>query len=204
MGEFQNMVQRIEETGMYEVTQGGELYAELMAYAEGLDMIFGELEETEREAFVSTAIDKGLRMYEDVMDICNIDTSLEGRRKSILAALSVSDGDFTLGSLERMLDIYNISGSITESGNTLTLTIEDDLTAAQRTRIKDHLENLIPAGTTLLLGQPRRAPWARPLGCPQTCRAARPDLAREQAPWTLALRAIRVIVRSAHSALGRF
>ncbi len=151
MGEFQNMVQRIEETGMYEVTQGGELYAELMAYAEGLDMIFGELEETEREAFVSTAIDKGLRMYEDVMDICNIDTSLEGRRKSILAALSVSDGDFTLGSLERMLDIYNISGSITESGNTLTLTIDDDLTAAQRTRIKDHLENLIPAGTTLLL-----------------------------------------------------
>ena len=80
MGEFQNMVQRIEETGMYEVTQGGELYAELMAYAEGLDMIFGELEETEREAFVSTAIDKGLRMYEDVMDICNIDTSLAGRR----------------------------------------------------------------------------------------------------------------------------
>ena len=100
-----------------DLERGGAIFqsnsnAELMAYAEGLDMIFGELEETEREAFVSTAIDKGLRMYEDVMDICNIDTSLAGRRKSILAALSVSDGDFTLGSLERMLDIYNITSLI--------------------------------------------------------------------------------------------
>ena len=38
---------------------------------------------------------------------------------------------------------------------------------------------------------------------PKPARAARPDLAREQAPWTFALRAIRVIVRSAHSALAR-
>lgn len=149
MGEYHNMVQRMEETGLFEVVEGGELYAELMAYAEGLDLLFSELEETEREAFVSTAVDSGLEMFEEAIDVCNTDMSIEGRRKSIIAALTVSSGDFTLGSLEKMLDIYNISGSFTESGSSLTLTPDDDLTIEQKTRIGDHLSGLIPIGTTL-------------------------------------------------------
>ena len=149
MGEYQNMVQRMEETGLYEVTEGGELYAELMAYARGLDLLFSDLEETEREAFVSTATDQGLAMYEEAINVCNTDTSIQGRRKSILAALSVSDGDFTLNSLEKMLDIYNVSGTFTESGNALTLTFDGNPTGEQKTMIMDHLSGLIPIGTTL-------------------------------------------------------
>ena len=55
MSEFQIMRNILSSTGIYDVSQGSELYAEIMAYSEGLDMLFDEVNEMLRECFVNTA-----------------------------------------------------------------------------------------------------------------------------------------------------
>ena len=40
MSEFDRMSRILSDTGLYSAEQGSVVYAELMAYAEGLDMFF--------------------------------------------------------------------------------------------------------------------------------------------------------------------
>ena len=64
MSEFQIMRNILSSTGIYDVSQGSELYAEIMAYSEGLDMLFDEVNEMLRECFVNTAENYGLTYRE--------------------------------------------------------------------------------------------------------------------------------------------
>ena len=45
MSEFQRMSDILSATGLYNAERNSLLFAELKAYAEGLDMVFDELEE---------------------------------------------------------------------------------------------------------------------------------------------------------------
>ena len=83
MGEFAILKQRLNDTGLYNIVEGTLIYAELMAYAEGLDMYFEELNKKEKEAFPFTAEGEGLELFERLFGVPLFDRSDEGRRKSI-------------------------------------------------------------------------------------------------------------------------
>ncbi len=52
--------EKLDGCGLYDLQQGTVVYAELAAYAAGLQMIYDQLEELERELFITTAEDRGL------------------------------------------------------------------------------------------------------------------------------------------------
>ena len=77
MSEFDRMSRILSDTGLYSAEQGSVVYAELMAYAEGLDMFFGEAEELLRECFVSTAESYGITLREALFHRVRFNSTLQ-------------------------------------------------------------------------------------------------------------------------------
>lgn len=151
MSEFQMLSERLAATGLYDISVGTEVWAELMAYAAGLDMYFEELEEIRREAFIAEAESYGLELYENLISAYNTDTSLEGRRNSILSALSITAEDFTLESMNKLLGIYNIHGTFSDRYGDITLNCSDDLTSTQKNAIEKHINTFAPMFTKIFV-----------------------------------------------------
>ena len=112
MSEFDTMSRILTDTGLYSAEQGSVIYAELMAYAEGLDIYFGEAEELLRECFVSTAESYGLSLREQLFHRINFGITTEARRSRLLAALSVGQHDFNAEGMQKICDAFGIEGSI--------------------------------------------------------------------------------------------
>lgn len=124
MTAFESMSEKLSKTGLYSITEGKMIYAELMAYAEGLDIYYNALKELLRECFVSTAQDYGLTMREKYIRKCPADDSTDGRRNSIIAALSVCNRDFTYEGFQRCLKIWGIEGTLKEDFDNKKFTFE--------------------------------------------------------------------------------
>lgn len=64
MDSLNSMVSKLSATGIYSLNEDSNVYSELKAYAEGLDVLVSELEVMLRECFFSTAEDYGLERAE--------------------------------------------------------------------------------------------------------------------------------------------
>ena len=124
MTAFESMSEKLSKTGLYSTTEGKTVYAELMAYAEGLDIYYNALDELLRECFVSTAQDYGLTMREKYIRKCPVDDSTDGRRNSIIAALSVCNNYFTYDGFQKCLKIWGIEGTLKENFENKKFTFE--------------------------------------------------------------------------------
>lgn len=124
MTAFESMSEKLAKTGLYSTSEGNLVYAELMAYAEGLDIYYNVLDELLRECFVATAESYGLTMREEFLRKCNVYDSIEGRRKSIIAALSICNTDYTMEGFEKCLDIFGIEGTLTEDAENRLFTFD--------------------------------------------------------------------------------
>ncbi|MDD6488684.1 MAG: hypothetical protein PUG48_02570 [Clostridia bacterium] len=114
MTAFESMSEKLSKTGLYSTAEGKMVYAELMAYAEGLDIYYNALKELLRECFVSTAQNYGLTMREKYICKCPVDDSTDSRRNSIIAALSVCNNDFTYDGFQKCLKIWGVEGTLKE------------------------------------------------------------------------------------------
>ena len=146
LGEFQLMKSVLERTGLYDVSEDTLIYAELMAYAEGLDVYFGELERLKRECFVSTAQGEGLEVREDIIRRMNLDSSLSGRRNAVINAMSVNNNDFDISGMEKVRDSFNAHGSFSfDSANfKVVFNCTDDLSAGQISRLTEQMKPFMP------------------------------------------------------------
>ena len=149
MSEFEMMSKRLGETGLYDITEGKGVYAELMAYAAGLDLYFDELENLRREVFIDEADEKGLEMYERLISVCNVDNSLEGRRRSVMSALSITGKDFTLDGIRKILGIYNIEGEITENDRYIIINCMNELSESEEKAINEDIQRFAPLHTEI-------------------------------------------------------
>ena len=102
--------EKLDGCSLYDLQQGTVVYAELAAYAAGLQMIYDRLEELERELFISTAEGRGLEVYEKMLGAYNTDSSLQGRRNSLISAFSITNSDHSRSGMALIPDIYNITG----------------------------------------------------------------------------------------------
>lgn len=146
MSEFDIMKSTLEKTGLYSVEEGGAVYAELMAYAEGLDVYFGALEELLRECFVSTAQEYGLALREKIFNRMNLDTSLQGRRNALLKALAVNVWDYTIEGMEKVRDSFNAQGSFETDHNNMKVIFRctQTITEAQKAALQEQMKNFMP------------------------------------------------------------
>lgn len=153
MGEFENIKKQIESTGLYSVRNGTFIEAELRAYAEGLDMYFDMLNGLLREMFVSTAENEGLKKYENMLGIFNVDRTVQGRRKSIISALSVTKEDFTENGLRKAFEAFNINGDIQydDENRTYSFSYTDTLNNEQVGILQNQMAEFVPAWCEFIL-----------------------------------------------------
>lgn len=144
MSEFDIMVQHLEDTGLYMVTEDSRVYAELKACAAGLDLYFDMLKELEREHLIATAESDGLELYDGLLAAPHTDLSTEGRRESLLAAMSVGFNDVTLADYEKLLGIYNIHGSMSEEDGNIIIHCTDSIGSARKGMIEAHIARFAP------------------------------------------------------------
>ncbi len=146
MDAFVSMSEKLGKTGLYHIAEGTLIYDELMAYAEGLAVLYRELETMLRECFVSTAQDYGLDIMEQTVCRCHIDHTMSGRKKAVLAALSVSNQNNTMAYLEKYQEIFNVHGVFTESNDegVIRFTCSDTLTDSQRIAIAEQMAVYMP------------------------------------------------------------
>ena len=136
--------EKLDGCGLYDLQQGTVVYAELAAYAAGLQMIYDQLEELERELFITTAEDRGLEVYEKMLGAYNTDSSLQGRRNSLISAFSITNSDHSRNGMGLITGIYNVDGEFTMDNGDLVFTCSDSLTQEQAERIGSHMEIFRP------------------------------------------------------------
>lgn len=148
MDTFTSMVSKLSPLGIYNVTEDSNIYTELMAYKEGLDIIVSQLDTMLRECFFSTAESYGLSNAERLWGAVRDDLSVEQRREMLLARSAFSYDDFTPEGISELLKMLGISGEVTEYPATLRMVVDvsdGNYTEGQRLWIINQLRALLPA-----------------------------------------------------------
>lgn len=114
MGTLERIKAALTPTGLYNIEKGSLIYAELSAYAEGLDLLNEEIKIVEGECFVSTSETYGLLMREHLIGVLKNTLPTENRREMIMYQSGISKKDFTKESMEKVLVACGIVGTISE------------------------------------------------------------------------------------------
>lgn len=147
MKSMERLVNAHRPVGIYNIVQGGNIYNELLVYAQELERLREELEVALCECFVPTAQAEGLESAERMWGSVRDDLPLSKRRNMILTRYALSGGDFTAEAAEKLLTVVGISGRICEYPRQfrITVEVEDDVSLAKRKWIRNQLRSLFPA-----------------------------------------------------------
>ncbi len=147
MTAYENMKTKLEATGLYSITEGSLIHAEIMAYAAGLDYFYNALGELLRECFAATAEDYGLTIRESMIRKYNLDTTIAGRRKSIIAAMSMKGGIFDDSALRKILSLFNLTAhfGLNQEGDTMICSCSNALSTAEYNLLTRQISQLMPS-----------------------------------------------------------
>ena len=140
------MCEKLESTGLYDTANSVLLRAELMAYAEGLNILWDAIELLVSEPFISTMVSYGTSVMSEMLNTVTLDNTREGIKASHRAALSVGKNDCTISSLNKYPPIFGLSGSFTEDlqNNQIIFNCTDDLTEEQSALFATRLSQYMP------------------------------------------------------------
>ncbi len=113
MKALESMTAKMKAAKIYTLSGNTTVDYELQAYAQGLDMVCGELETLQRESFVATASDYGLENAEKLLRI-GAQENEEERRNAVMKRCAVTPNDFTVGDMERIFAMEGIDARICE------------------------------------------------------------------------------------------
>lgn len=148
MDSFNSLKQKHLQTGLYKIEENNNIFAELKAYAKGLDYLFDIYDEILREMFVDTAESYGLTERERFMGEVNDNFGSNERRYIINTRECANENFCTVSAFEKMLESYglkNFKMSENFSGQTVTIAIKDNLTVEQKNYVKGMIEKDFPA-----------------------------------------------------------
>lgn len=150
MSELEHLSEQLAVTGLYEPQQGSLIYAELAAYAEGLELYFGKLEELLRELFLSSAQSYGLDIRSTAFRSADFAATAGQKRTALMKAMSVNTGDFNLAGMEKVRDSFGVSGTFSydHEHNKLTLTLTTSMSASERARLESSMARMMPCWVT--------------------------------------------------------
>ncbi len=109
MDSFTSMKTKLEATGLYKIEEGSNIFAELSAYAAGLDVLFETLDKMLAELFIDTAEDYGLSCREELLGKVKNDYPIDRRREMLKIYEQMMGGKCTLDAFEMILRGYGLS-----------------------------------------------------------------------------------------------
>lgn len=154
MDSFTSMKTKLDATGLYRIEQGSNIYAELKAYASGLDVLFETLEAMLKELFIDTAEDYGISAREELLGKPRSEFTLEKRREMLRIYEQMTDGKCTKSAFEAVLRGYGLSDfSITESPShyRIGITVNEQISPELQTLISDRIAQDFPTHLNVTL-----------------------------------------------------
>lgn len=151
MNILQSMKNKLSPLGLYDMSSGTLVSAELECYASELQRVSDELDGLLRERFVSTAEDRGLTVYEDMTGFMRLDNTTAGRRASILGAMAIKNTDNRLSDMDMLKPVFGVSGSFSESAGAISFDCSDTLTPQQSAALEAQMGAFAPLGVTFAL-----------------------------------------------------
>lgn len=148
MDSYTSMVKKLTDTKLYSVRTGGRTYAELKAFAAGLDLLFNELGEMLKEYFIDTAQSYGLTERERFTGTVRDDLSIEKRRELLKTREQTNEKFCTPEAFNKILQGYGLGGfELIENPqkNALTVKIYDALDEQNKAWVNKMIENDFPA-----------------------------------------------------------
>ncbi len=148
MRSLTSMIEKLSPLGVYKLSEDSVVYAELVAFAVGLEMLRDTLDTLLKESFISTAEDFGIENHERLVGNVRSDLPLGKRREMLTERLSLASCDFTPKGFEKMLRLMGVEGSIEEYPANQRIVInlsEGEYTEAQREWIVSQAKVLLPA-----------------------------------------------------------
>ena len=138
---YQKQLQRLlAPLGVYDLSETSLSGASLYALGDALDALSGEITLGLQNAFPGTADAMGCGVWEQLLPPHPIPDTLEGRRSANCALAQKHSYRGTKADLEQLLSQCGFSATVTQSGNTLTVT---GCNAAP------FLQSLLPLGQSL-------------------------------------------------------
>lgn len=148
MRSLESMINKLSPLGVYNLNKGSIVYAELAAFAVGLDSLRDTLDTLLKEAFIETAEDFGIDNTERLVGNVREDLPLEKRREMLTERLSFGAGDFTLKGFERLMKLMGVEGRVEEYPKEQRLVLnltEDVYSLPEREWILSQAKVLLPA-----------------------------------------------------------
>lgn len=121
---FTAMQNALLATGIYEITEGTRLYAELKAYDAGLQMLHDKLDELLQEALIPTAVSYGLEERELLFGLNLSSCTEEERRKLLCMRGAIDVSFFNKKAFLNILESAGIEAEVTESPSTQHIDIQ--------------------------------------------------------------------------------
>ncbi len=147
MSAYESIKSKLNEVGIYSITDESNISDELRVYGEELDLIADLLDEMLRELFVDTAESYGLSERERALGKEKSDFSIDQRREMLKISEQVSGERCTAQRFERFLTGCGISNfSLTEvvSKQRVIITVLDTLTSAQMSELDTKVSGELP------------------------------------------------------------
>ena len=120
---------------------------ELKAYADELERLYTWLDTLLDEGFIQTAEDIGLTVYEELFGPSRDELTPEVRRERLLQRMTLGEGDFTPSGIEKALDSFGLSYTISEfpNLNRLVIAAQTHYSSAEKAFIAQETEKIVPA-----------------------------------------------------------
>lgn len=109
MDSFTSMKTKLEATGLYKIEEGSNIFAELSAYAAGIEPLFETLDKMLLELFIDTAEDYGLSCREELLGKVKNDYPIDRRREMLKIYEQMMGGKCTQEAFEMVLRGYGLS-----------------------------------------------------------------------------------------------
>ena len=106
---------KLKPLGLYNLSSGSIINAELSAYAVGFELLNEKFNELERECFISTSQSFGLDLREKLFGYLKSDLGNSERRERLLYRNKITSNDYTKIKIEEAAKSCGIEGYIIEN-----------------------------------------------------------------------------------------
>ena len=114
MSVLESLLSRLSPIKLYSISEGGNTYNELSAFAVGLEILRDELSEMLSECFLSSAESYGLSRYERLWGGEREHLPTDKRRDMLISRSSLNLNDFTPLGVSTIFDLCGVAGALTE------------------------------------------------------------------------------------------
>lgn len=158
MSSYESMKAKLAPVGLYTLEEGSNICQELKSYAEGLDVLFDELDTMTREYYIETAESYGITQRELFVGGMKSEYTLEQRRE-MLKLQEQNMGNKcnaeAFGDILRSCGVTDFIFSERFTAYGLTITVNDILSEETKKLVQDKVSAEFPAhlNTTIKFAQ---------------------------------------------------